>query len=256
MNAVLAIARRETSAYFASPVGWICLSGFVILTGFFFFVMLMMYGDYASQGMMNPGMADQINVNDLVVSPLFDNMAVIALLMSPALTMRLFAEDRKTRSLELLLTSPVSSLEIVLGKFLGAMGFAGVLTASTLHFPAILYWLGEPDTGIVVANYVSFVLLLATFFAVGMLASAMTDNQLVALVVAFGVNLLLWVVGWSVSSADPGLLKTVVEALSMVTHVETLGKGLIHIKDVVYFLSFIGFCLFATTQRVEALRWR
>ena len=131
-----------------------------------------------------------------------------------------------------------------------------MLAAATLHFPAILYWLGEPDTGIVAANYVAFLLLLATFFAVGMLASAMTDNQLVALVVAFGVNLLLWVVGWSVSSADPGTLKTVVEALSMVTHVETLGKGVIHIKDVVYFLSFIGFCLFATTQRVEALRWR
>jgi ABC-2 type transport system permease protein len=78
----------------------------------------------------------------------------------------------------------------------------------------------------------------------------------VALVVAFGVNLLLWVVGWSVSSADAGTLKTVVEAISMVTHVEQLGKGLIHVKDVVYFLSFIGFCLFATTQRVEALRWR
>ncbi len=102
----------------------------------------------------------------------------------------------------------------------------------------------------------SFLLLLGAFFAVGMLASALTENQLVALVVAFGVNLLLWVLGWSVSSSDAGLLKTVVESLSMVTHAELLGKGLVHVQDIVYFLSFIGFCLFATTQRVEALRWR
>jgi ABC-2 type transport system permease protein len=256
MNAVLAIARRETAAYFSTPIGWICLCAFATLTGFFFFVMLTMYSDYAAQAMMSPGQADSLNVDDLIVSPLFDNMAVIALLMSPALTMRLFAEDRKTRAMDLLLTSPVTSFQVVLGKFLGAMGFAGVLVASTLHFPAILTWLGEPDRGILVANYVSFLLLLGAFFAVGMLASALTENQLVALVVAFGVNLLLWVLGWSVSSSDAGLLKTVVESLSMVTHAERLGKGLVHVQDIVYFLSFIGFCLFATTQRVEALRWR
>jgi ABC-2 type transport system permease protein len=187
---------------------------------------------------------------------LFDNMGVIALLLSPALTMRLFAEDRKNRSIELLLTSPISSFQIVLGKYLGAMGFAAVLAASTLHFPLLLSAYGDPDPYVVLANYAGFLLLLGTFFAVGMLASSLTDNQLVALVVAFGVNLLLWVVGWSVQSVDSGALKTFVEALAMTNHTQALGKGLLHVKDLAYFVTFIGFCLFATTQRVEALRWR
>jgi ABC-2 type transport system permease protein len=254
VNAVLAIARRELGAYFSNPIGWIALCAFAALAGFFFFFMLVAYADYAAQAF--GASADQLNVNDLIVAPLFDNMGVIALLMAPALTMRLFAEDRKNRSLELLLTSPVSSTQIVLGKFLGAMGFAAVLAASTLHFPLLLSWLGEPDMNVVLANYAGFLLLLGTFFAVGMLASSLTENQLVALVVAFGVNLLLWVVGWAVQGVDDGALKSFVEALAMTNHTQQLGKGLVHIKDVAYFLTFIGFCLFATTQRVEALRWR
>ncbi len=254
MNAVLAIARRETSAYFATPIGWICLAAFTVLSGFFFFAMLMGYAQYAEQAF--GAQADQLNVNDLIVGPLFDNMGVIALLMSPALTMRLFAEDRKNKSLELLLTSPISSAQIVLGKFLGAMGFGLVLAAATIHFPLILGWLGEPDPNVVAVNYLGFLLMLGTFFAIGMLASSLTENQLVALVVAFGVNLLLWVVGWYAQGTDAGTLKSVIEALSMTTHTQQLGKGIVHLKDVTYFVTFIGFCLFATTQRVEALRWR
>jgi ABC-2 type transport system permease protein len=254
MNAVLAIARRETAAYFANPIGWICLTAFVALSGFFFVFMLVAYADYASQAF--GASAEQFSVNDLLGGMLFDNMGVIALLLSPALTMRLFAEDRKNRSIELLLTSPISSWQIVLGKFLGSMGFAGVLALSTIHFPLLLNAYGSPDPYVVIANYGGFLLLLGTFFAVGMLASSLTDNQLVALVVAFGLNLLLWVVGWSVQSVDAGALKTVVEALAMTNHTQALGKGLLHVKDLTYFVTFIGFCLFATTQRVEALRWR
>lgn len=239
MQNALALARRETRALFNAPTAYAVVALYVALVGGFAF-----------------GIDDAFEAG--VASPrgVFGWAHLFLVLLSPALTMRLFAEDRKTRAMDLLLTSPVTSFQVVLGKFLGAMGFAGVLAASTLHFPAILAWLGEPDRGILVANYVSFLLLLGAFFAVGMLASALTENQLVALVVAFGINLLLWVLGWSVSSSEAGLFKTVVESLSMVTHAQRLGKGLVHVQDIVYFLSFIGFCLFATTQRVEALRWR
>jgi ABC-2 type transport system permease protein len=255
MNAIWAIARRETSAYFTTPIGWICLCAFVVISGFFFFAMLLAYSDASAQAAFSP-YGDQLNVDEWIVQPLFGNMAVIALLMSPALTMRLFAEDRRQRTMELLLTSPISSLEIVLGKFLGALGFGLVLCLATLHFAAILYWLGSPDTGIYVANYVSFLLLLGTFFAVGLFASSLTENQIVALVVAFGFNLMIWVLGWVATSAGDGAIKSVIEGASMLNHMEQLGKGLLHVEDVVYFVTFIGFFLFATTQRVEALRWR
>jgi ABC-2 type transport system permease protein len=255
MNAIWAIARRETGAYFSNPIGWICLCAFVVISGFFFFAMLLAYSEASAQAAFSP-YGDQMNVDEWIVQPLFGNLGVIALLMSPALTMRLFAEDRRQRVMELLLTSPISSTEIVLGKFLGAMGFGLVLCASTLHYAAILYWLGEPDTGVFVCNYVAFLLLLGTFFAVGLFASSLTENQIVALVVAFGFNLIVWVLGWVATGAGDGVVKSVVEGISMLNHVEQLGKGLLHVRDIVYFVTFIGFFLFATTQRVEALRWR
>ncbi|MFZ5476378.1 MAG: ABC transporter permease [Myxococcota bacterium] len=255
MRAIVAIARRETAAYFTTPIGWICLCAFVVITGFFFFAMLLAYSDASAQAAFSP-YGDQINVDEWIVQPLFGNMGVIALLMSPALTMRLIAEDRRQRVMELLLTSPISSAEIVLGKFLGALGFGAVLAAATLHYAAILFWLGKPDVGIFTCNYVAFLLLLGTFFAVGLFASSLTENQIVALVVAFAFNLMIWVLGWVATGAGDGPLKAAIEGASMLTHVEQLGKGLLHVEDVVYFVTFIGFFLFATTQRVEALRWR
>jgi ABC-2 type transport system permease protein len=256
MNAVFAIARREFDAYLASPIGWICLTAFSLLNGFFFVLIMWSYVEYTAQAMFNPGQADSINVNDQIEAPLFSNMSVIALFMVPALTMRLIADDRRSRAIDLLLTSPITSWQITTGKYLGALAFAAALVVTTLHFPAFLFWLGEPDTNVVYAQYASFFLLLATFMATGLFASSLTDNQLVALVLGFGINLFLWIVGWSSSVADEGTIKTLIEAFAMVPHVERLGKGLLHVKDIVYFVTFIGLCLFATAQRVEALRWR
>lgn len=256
MRNVFAIGRREVAAYLTTPIGWIILCGFVIWYGFFFLVMLVSYNQAAAEAVLSPYGADQLNVNDMIVSPLFGNMAVIALLASPALAMRLIAEDRKNRSIELLLTSPVRSWEIVLGKFLGAIGFSGVLALFTLLYAAILLWLGDPDPGVLATNYLSYFLLFGTFMASGLFFSSLTENQVVALVLAFGFNLLLWIVGWVSSLMGEGTAKTVIEYVSMLNHVEDLARGVVHVQDIVYFLTFIGFFLFATTQRVEALRWR
>jgi ABC-2 type transport system permease protein len=256
MKALFAIARREVGAYFTTPIGWIVLCAFMFLTGIDFVLGLASYADAAGQMVFDPSQADQINVNDYLVSPLFDFTCVIALFLTPALTMRLIAEDRRSRAIELLLTSPISSTSIVLGKFLGALGFAGILTLSMSHYAAILFSLGQPDTGIVACNYLSLFLLLATFMAVGLFASALTENQVIALVIGFGANLMLWVLGWAGSLAQEGAFKTFMNSVSMLNHVQQLGKGTLHIEDIVYFLSFIGFFLFATVQRVEALRWR
>ncbi|MDP2308370.1 MAG: ABC transporter permease subunit [Pseudomonadota bacterium] len=256
MRNIFAIGRRELSAYMTAPIGWIILCGFVLMFGFFFVVGLLQYDQAAADAVFNPYAADQINVNDMIVAPLFGNMLVIALLAAPALSMRLIAEDRRTRAIDLLLTSPVRSSEIVLGKFLGAIGFATVLVSTTFLYGAILMLLGEPDPGIMFANYVGFILLFGTFMATGLFASSLTENQVVALIVAFGLNLLLWIVGWTGGLMDEGALKSTVEYLSMLSHFEQLSKGVLRLQDIVYFLTFIGFFLFASTQRVEALRWR
>jgi ABC-2 type transport system permease protein len=256
LKSVLAIARREVSAYLTNPMGWIILCGFVIMWGIFFTIMLFGYNQAAAEAVMNPFGADQMNVNDMVVSPLFGNMSVIAMLASPALAMRLIAEDRRNRSIELLLTSPVTSTQIVLGKFLGAIGFAAVLGATTLLYAGILMWLGEPDLGVLGANYLGFFLIFGTFLAAGLFASSLTENQVLALVLAFGFNLVIWIIGWVGSLLDEGKLKTTIEYISMLEHIEQMSKGVIQTQDLVYFVTFIGFFLFATVQRVEALRWR
>jgi ABC-2 type transport system permease protein len=255
LKAILAVARREFGSYFTTPIGWICLCAFLLLTGFYFTVALISYSAQSTQMVFDPS-GGNINVNDYLVAPLFDFTNVIALLMTPALTMRLIAEDRRNRSIELLLTSPVSSGQIVLGKFLAALGMAAVLALGLSHYAAILFSLGTPDHGIMACNFASLFLLLATLMAVGLFASSLTENQIIALVIAFGANLLLWVLGWGASVADDGALKTVLNSISMLNHVQQLGKGTLHVEDIVYFISFIGFFLFASTQRVEALRWR
>lgn len=254
MRSVLAIARRELDQYFATPLGWVFVCGFVLISGFFFALMTTDYSMQATSAAFSP-YGESMDVNDWLVAPYFANNAVILLLLCPALSMRLFAEERKQRSLELLLSSPLKSWQIVLGKYLGACGFLTVLLAATLHTVVILFWLGDPDPGIVAANYLGTLLLAASFVAVGMLASSFTENQLIALAISFGLLLGLWVLSWADAIA-PDSWGGVLAHVSMLTHMEQLSKGLLHVEDAVYYVTFIGFFLFATWQRVEAWRWQ
>jgi ABC-2 type transport system permease protein len=255
MRNILAIAKREVVAYFASTMGWLVLCAFLLVTGFFFAAIASSYAMQVSQAGASP-YAESFNLSEYLVAPFFGNMSVILLMLCPALSMRLFAEDRRTRSMELLLTSPVSTFEIVVGKYLGGMGFVGALLLATVHYPAILYWLGNPDTGVILCTYLALLLQLGAFMAIGLLASAFTENQVVAAVLSFAVLLLFWVLSWADSASAGGTLGTVLSYASMMSHMEEMSKGLIHLKDIVYYVSFIAVALFATQQRVEAYRWR
>ena len=253
MKPIFAIAQRETAAYFSSPIGWICLVLFTLLSGLFFSIMIV---GTAIQAAEMGGMGGEENLTEMIVQGMFGNLSVVALLLMPALTMGLIAQDRRDRSIELLLTSPISSLAIVLGKFLGGLGFAAVMVATTAYIPAVLYWLGDPDSGVMISNYVGFLVLMAVFVAVGLFTSSLTDNQLVALALGFTINLTVWIIGWlgQILPVDKG--KAVVEHLALLNHFEEFSKGVLHTRDAVYFVTVILFLLFATTQRVEALRWR
>lgn len=252
MKRTLAIANRELEAYFASAIGWMSLGGFVLLTGFVFAWIVTAYADQAAQAMSYGG---GLNVNEHLLPDFFGTTAVILLLMTPALSMRMFSEDIKQRSIELLLASPVSSLEIVLGKYLGSLGFLVVMLLGTAHYMAILWWLTNPDPMIVLANYVGTFLMAASFLAVGLLTSAMTRYQIIALVSSFGLLMLLWFLS-GVGSLVTGTVGEVLGYISVLSHLEELSRGLLHTQDIVYYLTFIGFFLFATLQRVEAMRWQ
>lgn len=256
MTALFAIARRELGAYFATPIGWICLTAFTLLSGMFYVLDLIYYNQMLGDSVMNPSMASQLNINDAILAPWFGQLGVTALLITPALSMRLLAEDRRSRAIELLLTSPISSYSIAFGKLLGAAGFAAVIIAGTLPGIGILFALGDPDRGVVGTNLLGIYLLTVALMSMGLFFSALTENQIVALVLAFGCGLVLWIVGWGGEFGDEGALKTVLNYISLPTHMEDMGNGLLRAKSLAYFLTFIGFFGFATAQRVEALRWR
>ncbi|MFT4974896.1 MAG: ABC-2 type transport system permease protein [Myxococcota bacterium] len=255
MKRTLAIARREFDAYFATAIGWLSLSGFILLTGFIFAWIVTAYADQATQASMNPYGGGTMNVNEHLLPDFFGTTSVILLLLTPALSMRLFSEDLKQRSMELLLSSPVTSGEIVLGKYLGAVGFLAIMLLSTAHYMAILWWLSNPDPAVVLANYAGTFLMASAFLAVGLLTSAMTQSQLIALVLSFGTLLLLWFMS-GIGSLATGTAGEVLSYLSVLSHIEELSRGLLHTKDIVYYMTFIGFFLFATLQRVEAMRWQ
>lgn len=250
MTAIFAIARRELGGYFSSVIGWIVLVAFTFLAGFFFSAMLI---GYAAQP---PGGAPEENVTEMMIQGIFGNLSVITLLMMPLVTMGIIAADRRERSIELLLTSPISSWQIVFGKFLGGMAFALAMVAMTFEIPAALFSLGSPDTGVFYATYGGFLVLMGVFVAVGMFASSLSDNQLISAVIAFGILLAAWIVGWFATIPGEGALKATIEHIALLNHFEQLSKGVVHTNDIVYFVSVIVFFLFATTQRVEALRWR
>ena len=248
MKVILAIAKREMDGYFRTVVGWLSLLGFVSISGFTFALII--------TDATNPAYYGQaIGINDAVIPAFFGTISVFLLLLSPALAMRIFSEDIRQQSFELLLSSPITSTQIVFGKFMGAMGYLLVMLLATIHCPTILFWLGEPSIVALSLNYLAITLLAASFLSVGMCTSAFTSNQLVSLTLSFGLLLMLWFCGTVGDEYSTGLLQFI-HYLSPLPHIESLGKGLLQSKDIIYFLTFIGFFLFTTQQRIEAYRWQ
>ncbi|MCB9671053.1 MAG: ABC transporter permease subunit [Alphaproteobacteria bacterium] len=248
---MLWIARRELASIFSTALGWLVLTGFLLITGVFWVFGVDDYAMAVAGGVYNPYDIAGLNITNNLLLPFFGNCTVIVLMVTPALSMRLFSEEIKGHTLELLLTSPVSTGQIVLGKFLGAVGFLAVLLLCTAHIPISLYWIAEPDPGVLVGGYLALLLLGSAVLAMGMCFSAYTGNQVVALTVTFSMALALYVI--SFSETDP---ESFVNKVSVSTHVIDLIRGAVRTTDLAYFTAFIGFFLFATHQRLESFRWR
>jgi ABC-2 type transport system permease protein len=207
--------------------------------------------------MRRPDIASQLNLNELVMLPLLYNMTIVLLLMVPMITMRLFSEEKKLRTDELLLTSPISVNSIILGKYLASLIFLDVMLGLTLVYPWILFKYGQPapELGPIVAGYIGLFLLGASFMAVGLFASSLTENQIVAAVISFVTLLLFFVIGWPAETVGETAGK-VLEYLSLIDHFTEFSKGLVDGQHVIYFISFILFALFLTKRSIESTRWR
>jgi ABC-2 type transport system permease protein len=236
MRATLAIAERELRAYFLSPVGYVVIAGFLLLAGYLFYVPLALVGQASLRGWTY-------------------NIVIILIILVPALTMRLVAEERKTGTIEVLMTSPVTDAQMILGKFLGCLGFYAVMLAITFIYPLILRSIGKPEMGPILAGYLGLFLFGATFVAIGLLASALTKSQVVGFVSAFVVLLLLFLFEW-MAQAGTGWLTTAVRYIGIQQHLENFAKGVIDTKDIIYYLSVVVLCLLLSVRATQAWKWR
>jgi len=250
MSNVLAIARKELSAYFSSPIAYVVIGFFALMFGFFFYSLLLYFD---RQSLQAAGQA--VNVNEQFLRPVFLNATVIFLFVLPLVTMRTYSEEKRSGTIELLLTAPLTDLQIILGKFVGAMGLYAAMLALTLVHVGLLFMFGNPEWRPVVTTYLGLLLMGGCFISIGLLISSLTKNQIVAGMITFGVFLMLWVINWIASFMGP-TTQQVLNYLSITDHLDDFTKGIIDTKHLVYYVSFITFGLFLTARSVDTERWR
>ena len=248
------IYRKELRGYYASPIAYLLMAVFALIFGYFFYAATAIFVSRGMEAQMS-GRSMPMDVNEWVIRPLLMNVSVIALFVIPMITMRLFAEEKRSGTIELLLTSPVRDMEIILGKWFAALTLlAGILGVSAVNL-VFLFIHGKPDWRPVLIGYLGLLLQGGALLAIGTFISTTTKNQIIAGGATFAACLLLWVLDWS-SSYETTVWAKVLSYLSVVTHFEPFSKGVLDTKDVIFYLSVIVLGLFLTARSMESLRWR
>ncbi len=255
MKGFIAIFNKEVYTYLASPIFYVCAFIFLGLIGYFFYASVAYYALLSLQSAQNPYLAQQLNLSDVVIAPLFGNMTIVMLVLFPLFTMRLFSEEKKSGTAELLFTYPVRDGAVVLGKYFSALFMFFLMLVGTLPFMILLGYLGSVDWGVILTAYLAVLLLGGAFGALGAFISAMTENQIVSAVITFGILLLLWVVSWA-QAFTAGWLRDVLGYMAIMSHFDTLTKGIIDSRDVIFFILFILFFLFGTFRYLDSRKWR
>lgn len=237
MSKVAAIAMRELKSYFVSPLAYVIAALTMGMVGFLFFAIL-------------------LSTREASLRPLFQNFAVVSLLLIPMLTMRLLAEERKTGTIELLMTSPISDVSIVLGKYLAALSYLVFLLLLTLIFPlAIVLVGGTPEWPPIWSGYLGTFLFGGSLMAIGLMTSSFTNNQIVAAVFALTLSLIIWLLP-AVGSVFGAPISDAFQYMSIISHLESMGRGIIDSSDLIYYLSLIAACLLITVRSVNIYHWR
>ncbi|NMB45482.1 MAG: ABC transporter permease [Firmicutes bacterium] len=234
MNSVVTIWRRELSSLFRSPIAYVVIAAFLVLAGYIFSIAL-----FSTQ------------LADMTI--LFGNLAVTFLFVAPLLTMRTLSEERRLGTDEFLLTSPLTIPEIVIGKYLAVLTVWVLMLLMTGIYPIILNIIGDPEGGPIFAGYLGLFLLGASFLAVGIFASSLSENQIVAGVIAFGILLGLWLLTW-IASALGGMLGRIIEGISLLGRFDTLLSGVLDTSDLLFYVSFVFLFLFFTIRTVDRRR--
>src|SRR5258705_3610038 len=253
MNNILAIAHKELKSYFSTPIAYVVIGFFALLFGYFFYAMLIIFNSQSAQFEGQGG--GGADINQQLIRPLFLNASVILLFVLPLITMRTYSEEKRSGTIELLLTSPLSDVQIILGKFLGAMALYPAMIAITAIHMALLFSYGNSEWKVVVTGYIGLLLMGGGFISVGLLISSLTKNQIVSGMVTFAVFLLLWVINWIASFTGP-TTQSVLNYLSITDHFDDFTKAILDTKHLVYYFSVMSFGLFLTARSVDTERWK
>ena len=253
MNNILAIANKELRSYFASPIAYIVLGFFAVLYGWFYVTILDYFVRASMQ--MNQFGPQSMNINQQMIRLLLQNVTVLLLFVLPMITMRTYAEEKRSGTIELLLTSPLTDFQIIMGKFLGALALYAVMLLITMVHIGLLFVYGKPEWKPIVSAYLGLLLMGGCFISVGLFISSLTKNQIVAVMATFAVFLFLWVINWIGSFSGPQVEK-ITSYLSIIEHFDDFAKGVIDTTHVIYYVSFMTFGLFLTAKSVDSERWR
>ena len=256
MSNVFTIAQKELRSYFFSPIAYVVIGFFVFIFGYFFIANLAAFQRFSMQAGMLGGGGQVLNLNEHMIRPLLVNSGLILVFVLPFITMRSYAEEKRSGTIELLLSSPLTDVQIILGKFLGAMALFTLMLAVTLLHVGLLFIYGEPELLPVLSGYLGLFLMGGSFISLGLLISSMATSQILAGFVTVVVLLLLWTISWMADAAGGSTTDQLLAYLSVPDHYDDFSKGIIDTKHLAYFLSFITFGLFLTARSVDTERWR
>ena len=250
MKGFVPVLRKELYIFFASPIYYVVGGIFLLLTGYFFYSAVAYFHLISFQAFRAMG---RLSFSEMVLKPLFDDMSIILLLLLPLLSMRLFAEETKSGTREWLLTYPLSDMGVLLGKYGACCLVFATYLAATLPYILFLAWIYPLEWGVLLTSYLGLLLMGASFISLGLFASSLTENQIIAAVFGFGSLLFFWVLGWARSLAGPFLGK-ILEALSLLEQMDPFSKGLLDSRALVYTFVFTLFFLFLTLRNLELKR--
>ena len=238
MKNIITLSRRELASYFLSPLAYVIMTAFLVFSGYFFYTTLRYMADA------------------MVIREILGLLGFTSLIISTMITMRLLAEEKRSGTLETLMTAPVTETEVVVSKYISALLFFMALIAPTAAYVILLDVWGNPDYGPIISGYVGLVCMTGVFLSIGLWVSSMTSNQIVAVILTFVILLIGWVIGFAGDFFSQEYIKNTFKFIGFVQHFDSFGKGLIDTRDVIYCLSTIIFFLFLTVRTLESRRWR
>ena len=258
MRNILAIVERELRAYFNSPIAYVVLTIFIFISGLFFRSIL---AQVMQMGLMSQMQAAQLgprpmDMPGMISRGFLSTMSVILLFIMPMLTMGLLSEEKKRGTIELLLTSPLTDLQVVLGKFFAGAAFFIILLLSTWVPMAALYFFGSPASGPILTAYLGLLLYGLALIAIGLFISSLTENQIIAAVLSFGTIMVLWLVDVVANNAESPTSKSLLTYLSILSHLDDFMKGVLSTSHIIFYVSLMLIGLFLTYRSIDSLRWR